>query len=151
MLGYTSRVWTWRPPPRCGPGDPPWVWARRPHLGVGLETPLAKPLNLPPRCGPGSPRPDPSTSPPPGVGLEIPPARPFKLPPGCGPGNLQGMLGYTPPWRPARHAGIPPARHAGIYPRPTHEQNHTDVLEHNLAPTSSFKIVICFHPIGSIL
>ena len=46
-------------------------------LGVGLETPLARPLNFPL-----------------GVGLETPPARSLNLPPGCGPGNLQDMLGY---------------------------------------------------------
>ena len=48
MLGYTSQVWAWRPPPTrplnlshgCGPGDPPcqtrqpppWLWAWRPPL-----------------------------------------------------------------------------------------------------------------------
>ena len=70
MLGYTplgvgletAPVWAWRPP-GCGSGKPPgqtpqlppWVWAWRPPwpdpstspLGVGLETPLARPLNSP--------------------------------------------------------------------------------------------------------
>ena len=59
----------------------------------------------------------PSTSPL-GVGLETPPSQiPLNFPLGCGPGNLQGMLGYHSPWRPAaRHAGIPPAMHAGLAP-----------------------------------
>ena len=33
----TPWVWAWRPPPRCGPGDP-----------------LARPLNIPLGCGPGN-------------------------------------------------------------------------------------------------
>ena len=83
-------------PPWCGPGDPPGVGLEAP-LGVGLETLWVW------------------SGEPPGVGLENPLARPLKLPLGCGPGNLQGMLGYTPPQRPARHAEIPPARHAEIH------------------------------------
>ena len=53
---------------------------------------------------------------PPGVWAWRPPqARPLNFPPGCGPGDLQGMLGYHPPPRPAaKHAGIPPAMHSGI-------------------------------------
>ena len=104
----TPQVWPWRPPPGCGPGDPPpWPVPSTSPLGVGLETPPGQTPQPAPGCGPGDPpRPDPSTSPL-GVGLETPLARPLKLPLGCGHGNLQGMLGYTPPWRPARHAGIP--------------------------------------------
>ena len=34
----------WDTPPRCGPGDPPWMWAWRPIL--------ARTLNFPPGCGP---------------------------------------------------------------------------------------------------
>ena len=76
ILGYP-------PPPRCGPRDPPWLWAWRP--------PQVRPLNFPPGCGPGDP----------------PQARPLNFPPGCGPGDLQGIVGYTPPQTPtARHAGI---------------------------------------------
>ena len=82
MLEYPPGVGL-ETPPRCGPGDPP-------GLGVGLETPLARPLTL---------------NFPLSVGLETPP------------GHWQGMLGYHHPWRPAaRHAGIPPAMHAGIPP-----------------------------------
>ena len=88
--------------------ETPWPDPSSSPLGVGLETPLARPLKLPLGCGPGDPPwPDPSSSPL-GVGLETPLARPLKFPIGCGSGNLQGMLGYTPPPRPARHAGIPP-------------------------------------------
>ena len=80
----------------CWDTHPPGVGLEMPPpLGVGLETP---------------PRPDPSTSPL-GVGLETPLARPLKFSPGCGPGNLQGMLGYPPPPRPA-------AKHAGEMPPP---------------------------------
>ena len=68
------------------------------------------------RWGPGDPT---------GCGPGNPPARPLNLPPGCGPGNLQGMLGYPPPWRPARHAGIPPARHTGIPPPCEQNSWHT--------------------------
>ena len=58
----TPQMWACRPP-RCGPGDPPWVWAWRPPrpdhststLGVGLETPQARPLSFPPGCGPEDP------------------------------------------------------------------------------------------------
>ena len=47
MLGYTLEtpwVWAWRTPLGCQPGD---------HPGVGLETPLARPLNFLPGRGPG--------------------------------------------------------------------------------------------------
>ena len=55
MLGYTSQVWAWRPPGygpgktplRCGPGDPPGFVSLENPPGVGLETPLARPLDLP--------------------------------------------------------------------------------------------------------
>ena len=74
-----TACWIHPPSPQCGPGHPPLV---------GLETPLARPLNIPPGCGPGDPPgqtpqhpprvwawrppwPDPSTSPL-GVGLETP-------------------------------------------------------------------------------
>ena len=91
------------------PGPAPGVWAWRP------------------------PWPDPPQLPPLGVGLKTPQPDPPKLPPGCGPGNLQGMLGYHPPWRPAaRHAGIPPAMHAGI--PPPCEQNDRQVQKYYLAP-----------------
>ena len=75
MLGH-PQVWVWRPP---------WVWAWRP------------------------PRPDPSTSAL-GVGLETPPGQTPEVPPWVWawrparhagiplPGDLQGMLGYHPPW-----------------------------------------------------
>ena len=66
MLGYT--------PLGSGPGAP---------LGVGLETFLARPLNLPP----------------PGVGLETPPsARPLNLHPGCEPGDPPGQTPQPPLW-----------------------------------------------------
>ena len=89
----TPWVWAWRPPLRCGPGDPP---------GVGLETPQVWPGD-PPGCGPGYPPlgvsletplgvgletppiPDPSTSHL-GVGLETPQARPLNFPPPMGVG-----------------------------------------------------------------
>ena len=65
----------------------------------------------PPEQAPPPPARSPSTSPL-AVGLD---QIPLNFPLGCGPGNLQGMLGYHPPRRPAaRHAGIPPAMHAGI-------------------------------------
>ena len=77
--------------PRCGPGDTP---------DVGLETPS--------QCEPGE-TPWVWAWRPLGEGLETPQAKPLNFPPGCGPGNLQGLLGYHPPWRPAaRHAGISP-------------------------------------------
>ena len=53
----TPQVWAWRPP---GVG-------LETYLGVGLETPLVRPLNFPPKCGPADP-----------------------------PGDMQGMLGYHP-------------------------------------------------------
>ena len=66
-------VWAWRPPPKCGPGDPP---------GVSLETPCpGQTPQLPPWVW--------AWRPPSG---QIP-----QLPLGCGPGDLQGMLGYHPP------------------------------------------------------
>ena len=47
----TPQVWAWTPPwcgpghpPRCGPEDPPRPDPSTPPLGVGLETPLARPL-----------------------------------------------------------------------------------------------------------
>ena len=110
----------------------------RPPAGVAITgglyppragTPWPDPLNFPIGCGPGPDPPQlppwlwawtrsPSTSPL-GVGLETPQPDPLNFPLGCGPGNLQGMLGYHPPWKPAaRHAGIPPAMHAGIAPSP---------------------------------
>ena len=47
MLGHPPpRIWAWRPP-WCGPGDPPGQTPQLPPLGEGLETPLARPLNLP--------------------------------------------------------------------------------------------------------
>ena len=49
-------------------------------LGVGLETPQARPLNFPLGCEPG----------------DTPLARPLNFLAECGPGNLQGMLGYHP-------------------------------------------------------
>ena len=67
-------------PPRCGPGDPLTRPSSSP-LGVGLETPLARPLNLPPGCGSGDP---------PGQTPQAPP--------------------WVWVWRPAKHAGIPPPR-----------------------------------------
>ena len=109
---HSSRMRTVRNSSRMlggwGVGDPPqlppwlWAWTGSPstsHLAVGLDL---IPLNFPLGCGPG--------------------ACPhwtdrLNFPLGCGPGNLQGMLGYTPPPRPAaRHAGIPPVMHAGIAP-----------------------------------
>ena len=86
-------------PPECGPGDPPtWVWAWRPPLGVGLETPPGQTPQFPiwvwawrpspyqtPQFPPWVwaleilPRPDPSTSPL-GVGPGDPPqARPLNF------------------------------------------------------------------------
>ena len=68
---HTPLVWVWRPPslgvgletPLARPLNfPPWVWAWRPPC---------RPLNFPPGCGPGDPPPDPSTSPL-GVDLETP-------------------------------------------------------------------------------
>ena len=107
------------PPEQAPPGvgtpreqAPPWEQA----------PPGQIPLNFPLGCGPGPDPPQlppwllawtrsPSTSPL-AVGLD---QIPLNFPLGCGPGDLQGMLGYPPPPRPAaRHAGMPPARHAGI-------------------------------------
>ena len=100
------KVWAWRHA-RCGPGDPPQCEPGETPLGVGLETP---------RCRPGDP---PGQTPqlPLFMWVWRPLARPLNFPPGCGPGNLQGLLGYHPPWRPA-------ARHAGISPC---GQNHSHV------------------------
>ena len=77
---YSSRMRTARSGSRqAGGGASASVHARIHHPpGVGLETPLARPLNLPPGCGPGN-RPTPRQTP--------------QAPPECGPGNLQGMLG----------------------------------------------------------
>ena len=62
-------------PPRCGPGDPPRPVNSTSPLGVGLETPPARPLNFPL-----------------GVGLETCKACwDTTYPPGD---LLQGMLGY---------------------------------------------------------
>ena len=61
-----------------------------PPSGVGLETPQGVGLETPPKVWAWRP----------------PQARPLNFPPGCGPGDLQGMLGYHRPWRPAMHAGI---------------------------------------------
>ena len=73
----------------------------------------------PPGCGPGGPLNFPL-----GCGPGDPPGQTPQLPSGCGPGNLQGMLGYHPPLRPAaRHAGIPPAMHAEIPPPLPRGQN----------------------------
>ena len=136
-------------PPRCRPGDPTWVSAWRSPWVWAWRLPLARPLNLPSRCGPGPPQ-----------------ARPLNFSPGSGPGDPPSQTLQAPPWvwvwKPARHAGIhtPPLETCKVcwdttckacWDIPPHEQNHTDVLKHNLAPTLSFKIVICFHPIGSIL
>ena len=119
---HSSRMRTARSSSRPGGGggvshNPPWDQAplspreqtppSRPPpqeqtpAGVGLEIPLnfplgcgpgespgQIPLNFPLVCGPGD-------SPLGQIPLNFPP----------GPGNLQGMLGYHPPWRPAaRHA-----------------------------------------------
>ena len=43
------------PPPGCGPGDTLPRYGPGDPPRVGLETPLARPLNLPPGCGPGDP------------------------------------------------------------------------------------------------
>ena len=116
MLGYTPtrcgpgdipQLWAWRPP-GCGPGDPlPGQIPSTSPMGVGLETPQARPLNFPPGCGPGDPlgqtpqlppgcgpgdpsSPDPTTSPHP------PHARPLNLPLGCGPGDIKACWDTTP-------------------------------------------------------
>ena len=73
-------------PPGCGPGDPSRPDPSTSPLGVGLETPLARPLNFPPWCGPGN--------------LQ----------------GMLGYHPPRPPRPAARHAGIPPAMHAGIPP-----------------------------------
>ena len=54
----------------------------RPPMGVGLETPPGQTPQLPPWMWAWRP----------------PTARPLNFPPGCGSGNLQGMLGYHPPY-----------------------------------------------------
>ena len=66
-----SACWDTQPPLGVGleTSPPLQLWAWRPPA-VGLETPLARPLNFPPGCGIGDT-----------------------------PGDLQGMLGYhLPPW-----------------------------------------------------
>ena len=97
----------WDSPPRCGPGAPLWVWAWRPG-----QIPFNSPL---------------------GVDLETPlPSQiPLNFPSECGPGNLQGMLGYHSPPRPAaRHTGIPP---------PPHPVNRmTDRCKNIILPQTSF-------------
>ena len=107
MMGCTPWVWAWRPPlvvgletpPGCGPGDFPWVWAWRPPSG----------------CGPGDPLCPPDQTPqlPPWVWAWRPPTT-TPLLQGILGYHLQCMLGYHLPA--ARHAGIPPAMHAGIPP-----------------------------------
>ena len=104
-----SACWDTPPPsPRCGPGTPlvwawikpfTWVWAWSPPHGVGLETPLARPLNV---AAPWS------------LGLDYPPcdgnagiAAPVLE-------TVGKTVDTTPPA--ARHAGIPPVIHAGIPP-----------------------------------
>ena len=52
MLGYPPSVGL-ETPTGVGLENPSPVWAWRTQLGVGLETPLARPLNFPPGCGPG--------------------------------------------------------------------------------------------------
>ena len=75
------QVWAWGPPrcgpgaPQCGPGDPPGYGPGDLPLGVGLETPLARPLNFPPGCGPGDPFWRPARH------AGIPPARHAGIPP----------------------------------------------------------------------
>ena len=66
-------------PPRCGPGDPSGQTPQPHPLGVGLETPPARPLNFPPS-----------------VGQETLP------------GHTPQPPSWVWAWRPARHAGIPP-------------------------------------------
>ena len=46
-------VWAWRLS-KSGPGNPPGMGMETPLSGVGLETPLARPLNFPLGCGPGN-------------------------------------------------------------------------------------------------
>ena len=67
------------PPPSVGL-DTPQLWAWSPP-GCGPRDP--------PECRPGDP----------------PPGQTINFPLWCGPGDLQGMLGYHPSRRPARHAG----------------------------------------------
>ena len=79
---------------------------KTPPPGVGLETPLARPLNLPPgvgletppgygtgdtppRCGPGGP---------PGVGLETPLARLLNFPQGVDLETPPQVWAWRPPW-----------------------------------------------------
>ena len=110
--------------PQLWCGDPQ-VWAWR-SPGVGLETPQVWAWRNPPGCGSGETPPGQTQLPPPRCGPGDLPWPNF--PPGCGPGNLQGMLGYQPPWRPAaRHAGIPPAMHTGIPPPPLWTESQTRV------------------------
>ena len=80
---------------------------------VDLETPLARPLNFPLGCGPGDPS---------------PPVRPPNFPIGCGPGDSPGQTPQLPPWMSAwrhplaRPAKLPPGCGPGD-PPPPGEQN----------------------------
>ena len=66
MLGYPAPVWAWRHPQVLALRPPLPSQTPQFPLGVGLETPQARPLNFPPGCGLGY----------------------------HSPGDLQGMLGY---------------------------------------------------------
>ena len=78
LEGVLASVHAEIPTPKCGPGDPAWVWAwRSPRYGPGDPPPDAGP-ETPAGCGPGYPqwvwawRPPGQTPqlPPLGVGLE---------------------------------------------------------------------------------
>ena len=85
-------------------------WDTPSPLGVGLETPPTRSLNLPLGCGPGA-LPGQTPQPPPGCGPGDPPNQTPQPPPWVWPWSPPRPDPSTSPWvwawRPARHAGIP--------------------------------------------
>ena len=113
LLGGVCLSACWDTPP--GPGHPPCVGLETSPLGMGLETPPARPVNLPLGVGleipPGqNPQPTPL-----GVGLEtpLPLARPLNAPPGCGPGDTPPVWAWRPP---SQTLNFPPGCWPGDHP-----------------------------------
>ena len=103
---HSSRMRTARSSSRLLGGLPHHMLGYTYPPGVGLETPQVLAWR-PPQVW--------ARRHPPGVGLETPLPDPSSSSLGVGLETCKACWD-TPPWRTARHAGIPPARHAGIPP-----------------------------------